>query len=157
MDVACCKIALRSPPCLVYGFCRPQHTTGVCWGGGLNKYQTGTQHQCGDGHDDPRCAREDSKKRGDGLCSFEMCGGAAAEAPNTCSEGGCQGFFTTFQDACARFCISEEPRRWSAWREVDASYGVRSCQQRERMRIPVKAKARTSAWCALPLSRCCWE
>jgi hypothetical protein len=44
--------------------------------------QTGTQHQCGDGHDDPRCAREESKKRVGGLCSCEMCGGAAAEAPN---------------------------------------------------------------------------
>ena len=37
-------------------------------------------------------------------------------SPNTCSEGGCQGFFTVFQDAFARFWISEEPRRWSAWR-----------------------------------------
>jgi hypothetical protein len=25
-------------------------------------------------------------------------------------------FFTVFQDALARFWISEEPRRWSAWR-----------------------------------------
>ena len=37
----------------------------------------------------------------------------------------------------------------------DSSYGVRSCQHRERMRIHVKAMARTAAWCALPLSCCC--
>jgi hypothetical protein len=62
-----------------------------------------------------------------------------------------------FQDAFARLWISDEPRRVSAWREVDASYGVRSCQQRESMRIPVQATARTVAWCALPWSRCCWS
>jgi len=28
---------------------------------------------------------------------------------------------------------------------------------KERMRLHVTAKARTAAWCALPLSRCCWE
>ena len=34
-----CRMALRSPPCSFYGFCHSQHTTEVCWGGGLNKYQ----------------------------------------------------------------------------------------------------------------------
>ena len=28
---------------------------------------------------------------------------------------------------------------------------------REEAGIHVKAKARTAAWCAVPLSRCCWE
>src|SRR5262245_28713198 len=36
--------------------------------------------------------------------------------PNTCSEGGCQGFFTVFQDAFARLCKSGALRRLSAWR-----------------------------------------
>ena len=35
---------------------------------------------------------------------------------NTCPEGGCQGVFTVIQDAFARFEISDEPRRLSAWR-----------------------------------------
>jgi hypothetical protein len=48
-----------------------------------------------------------------GPCAV-VCG--RGTAPNTCSEGGCQGFFTIFHDALARFWISEEPRRWSAWR-----------------------------------------
>src|SRR5262249_33586445 len=34
-----CKIALRSPPSWSTGFSPDQHTTVVCWGGGLNKYQ----------------------------------------------------------------------------------------------------------------------
>ena len=37
-------------------------------------------------------------------------------APNTCPEGGCQGFFTVVQDAVAKFCMSDEPRWLSAWR-----------------------------------------
>jgi hypothetical protein len=28
---------------------------------------------------------------------------------------------------------------------------------KERRRLHIMAKARTAAWCALPLSRCCWE
>ena len=48
-------------------------------------------------------------------------------------------------------------RRLSAWRSTDASYGVRSCQHRERMRSPWHAKAGTAAWCAWPFSRCCGE
>src|SRR5262249_2421304 len=51
--------------------------------------------------------------------AFRNCytaGASSRQAPNTCSEGGCQGVFTVFHDALARFWISEEPRRWSAWR-----------------------------------------
>ena len=36
--------------------------------------------------------------------------------PNTCPEGGCQGVFTVFQDPCARWWISDEPRELSACR-----------------------------------------
>jgi hypothetical protein len=36
--------------------------------------------------------------------------------PNTCPEGGCQGFFTVFQDPFARLWIKEEPRLLSALR-----------------------------------------
>jgi hypothetical protein len=35
--------------------------------------------------------------------------------PNTCSEGGCQGFFTVLQDAFAKLCQSGALRRLSAW------------------------------------------
>ena len=53
--------------------------------------QTGTQHHCGDGHDDPRSSQEDSRKEMYGLaCSFHMCGGAAAEAPNPYEDPICQ-------------------------------------------------------------------
>jgi len=43
---------------------------------------TGTRHQCGDGHDDPRSAREDSRQHAGCPRSFQTCGGAAAEAPH---------------------------------------------------------------------------
>jgi len=66
-------------------------------------------------------------------------------APNTCPEGGCQGFFTGMQEVCARVWISDEPRRWSAWREMAAAYGGRSCQHRESIRSHGNAKARTAA------------
>jgi protein-disulfide isomerase len=39
MGAACCKIALRSPPDALQGFAYSQHTTVVCRGEGLNKYQ----------------------------------------------------------------------------------------------------------------------
>jgi hypothetical protein len=37
-------------------------------------------------------------------------------SPNTCPEGGCQGFLNVAQDHSARLCMSDEPRWWSAWR-----------------------------------------
>jgi hypothetical protein len=40
MGAACCKIALRSPPDSLQGVADSQHAIVVCWGGGLNKYQT---------------------------------------------------------------------------------------------------------------------
>ena len=40
----------------------------------------------------------------------------ALESVNTCSEGGCQGFFNPFQDKFARLCRSGALRRLSAWR-----------------------------------------
>ena len=40
----------------------------------------------------------------------------AVVPPNTCPEGGCQGFFTVFQDPFARLWIRDEPRLLSAWR-----------------------------------------
>src|SRR5207249_2234656 len=39
IDAAWCKIALRSPPCSLRGFVPLSAYHGVCWGGGLNKYQ----------------------------------------------------------------------------------------------------------------------
>ena len=60
------------------------------------------------------------------VCDSHLCRRAVEDSPdsssegwsepNTCPEGGCQGFFTVFQDTFARFWISDEPRRWSAWR-----------------------------------------
>jgi hypothetical protein len=48
--------------------------------------------------------------------ALPLYGYAAAERPNTCSEGGCQGFFTVFQAPFARLCRSGALRRLSAWR-----------------------------------------
>jgi hypothetical protein len=64
---------------------------------------------------------------------------------NTGPEGGCQGVVTVFHAAFASCWISDAPWRLSAWRETDSSYGVRSCQPRERIRIQVNARARTAA------------
>jgi 5'-nucleotidase len=36
--------------------------------------------------------------------------------PNTCPEGGCQGFLTVVQDHFARLGMSDDPRWVSAWR-----------------------------------------
>jgi HTH-type transcriptional regulator/antitoxin HigA len=40
----------------------------------------------------------------------------AAPAPNTCSEGDCQGVLTVVPDAFARVWITDAPRRCRAWR-----------------------------------------
>jgi hypothetical protein len=50
--------------------------------------------------------------------------------PNTGPEGGCQEVFTGGQHHFARLCMRKEPRGVRAWRYVDSSYRVRSCQQR---------------------------
>jgi hypothetical protein len=44
---------LRSPPDSLQGFAYSQHTTAVCWGGGLNKYQ----RHAGDGGQHPLVPR----------------------------------------------------------------------------------------------------
>ena len=51
-----------------------------------------------------------------GADSNELCLSGAEPVPNTCSEGGCQGFFTVFQDSFAKLCKSGAFRRLSAWR-----------------------------------------
>ena len=43
-----------------------------------------------------------------------------------------------------------EARGLRAVRSVASSYGVRSCQQRDKIRIHVKANARRAAWCEEP-------
>jgi trans-aconitate methyltransferase len=45
-----------------------------------------------------------------------------SNAPNTCPEGGCQGFLTVVEGACAKLWISDMPRRLSAWRSRDSSF-----------------------------------
>jgi hypothetical protein len=74
--------------------------------------------------------------------------------PNTCSKGGCQDFFHPLQAPCATVCRRGARRRWSAWRDTEASEGVRSCPPRERRRLPGHAQARTAAGGAVPWSRC---
>src|SRR2546425_369393 len=77
--------------------------------------------------------------------------------PNTCPEGDCQGFFTVFHAAFARGWSSDAPRGCRAWRETDASDGVRACPHRARRRSPGHARARPAACWAWPVSRCGWE
>ena len=54
----------------------------------------------------------------------------------------------------ARSLTSGDPCRRSASRYLASSYGVRSCQQRKRIRIHLKASDRRAAWWLLPRPRC---
>src|SRR5713101_4472894 len=92
-----------------------------------------------------RWVRERGDARGRDKTGTRQVGLRGVSWPNTCPEGGCQGFFTVFQETFARFWSSDEPRRVSAWREVASSFCERSCEHRESIRIHVNARARTAA------------
>src|SRR5215813_3774722 len=67
-----------------------------------------------------------------------------------------QQFHTVVAVAARRTEFSGEPRLANAVKYLFSSYATRSCQQRNRMRIHLKANALTAAWWSWPRSRCCW-